>query len=450
MEPKVTVILPVYNTEEFLPECLDSLLAQTLQDFEIICVDDGSTDGSLALLQSYAAKDPRITVLTQQNQYAGVARNHGMRHAKGKYLIFWDSDDFFPPEALEKACRHAEQFQAEVLVFSLIEYDNATGLASPHIKAIWGDLPPIEGAFSHRDISGNFFAAFRSSAANKMFLRSFIEDNGFQFLPLQRTNDQYFSFMSLAKAERIVVLEEGLFYYRTNQTANSTATRHLAPICFVDSLLAVEQGLKDIGAYGELEQSFANFTLSSTLRHLRTPTDWESFQIIYNALRTRILPGLRLEERGAEYFQYVHPASQYEEAKRLMERPLDQYLYEESTALRIKAGEQRKRLVRAKKNGEELQQRYRLEHEKYKDATQKCRNLREQAAGLKEKVTVQQEKVAGLKEKVAGLQGKVTGLQGKVAGLKEQVAGLKKQLAEEQEKRLVNRLWRVANKVRGR
>ena len=93
--PKVSVIIPVYNVEEYLRECLDSIVKQTLREIEIICVDDGSTDNSLEILKEYAKKDNRITVITQKNLHAGVARNAGLAVAKGEYLSFLDSDDFF-------------------------------------------------------------------------------------------------------------------------------------------------------------------------------------------------------------------------------------------------------------------------------------------------------------------------------------------------------------------
>ena len=100
---KVSVIMPVYNVEKYLHQCMDSLVQQTLTDIEIICVDDGSTDNSLAILQEYAQRDSRIIVLQQKNSGAGVARNTGMKIVKGEYLAIVDSDDFFELDMLEKA-----------------------------------------------------------------------------------------------------------------------------------------------------------------------------------------------------------------------------------------------------------------------------------------------------------------------------------------------------------
>ena len=106
---KVSVIVPVYNMERHLRRCLDSLLAQSLDDIEIICVDDGSTDSSREILSEYAQKDERFEFIAQENRSAGAARNTGMKKASGEYLIFLDSDDFFDKDLLKKTYEKAKQ-----------------------------------------------------------------------------------------------------------------------------------------------------------------------------------------------------------------------------------------------------------------------------------------------------------------------------------------------------
>ena len=112
--PKVSVIIPIYNVETYLPQCLDSIINQTLKEIEIICVDDGSTDKSLDILKEYAKKDKRVAIITQKNLHAGVARNAGLSQAKGEYISFLDSDDFCEPEMFEKMYQviflHKKQF----------------------------------------------------------------------------------------------------------------------------------------------------------------------------------------------------------------------------------------------------------------------------------------------------------------------------------------------------
>ena len=124
---KVSVILPVYKTEPYLRQCLDSIVNQTLKEIEIICINDSSPDNSLSILEEYAARDPRIRILTQPNGGAGAARNNGMRHAHGKYLSIVDSDDFFEPAMLEEAYKKAEEISADFVVFRSDQYFTETG-----------------------------------------------------------------------------------------------------------------------------------------------------------------------------------------------------------------------------------------------------------------------------------------------------------------------------------
>ena len=115
----------------FLEQCLDSILGQTLEEIEIICVDDGSADESGDILEEYRKRDSRVAVYHQKNQYAGVARNLGLRYAKGKYVIFWDSDDFFEKEALELLYKKAEEDQADICICGARKYNQETGMVYP-------------------------------------------------------------------------------------------------------------------------------------------------------------------------------------------------------------------------------------------------------------------------------------------------------------------------------
>lgn len=119
--PKVSVVIPVYNTAPYLHQCLDSVLNQTLREIELICVDDGSTDGSAAILKEYASKSPvsrtSINILTQENAGQSVARNVGTAHARGEYIYYLDSDDALHPHALERLYQVAEALRLDVLFF---------------------------------------------------------------------------------------------------------------------------------------------------------------------------------------------------------------------------------------------------------------------------------------------------------------------------------------------
>ena len=124
---KVSVIIPVYNAEKYLRQCLDSVLGQTLKEIELICVDDGSTDRSMEILLEYASKDKRIRVITQKNGGPGKARNTALPYATGKYISFLDADDWFEQDFLEKMFDRSDEVQADICICETQRFDDATG-----------------------------------------------------------------------------------------------------------------------------------------------------------------------------------------------------------------------------------------------------------------------------------------------------------------------------------
>jgi len=114
---KVSVVIPVYNTYKYLPECLESVINQTLADIEIICINDGSTDFSSKILEEYASKDKRIKIISQNNQGLSCARNRGLEIARGEYIYFLDSDDKITLTALEELYDIAEKNKLDIIYF---------------------------------------------------------------------------------------------------------------------------------------------------------------------------------------------------------------------------------------------------------------------------------------------------------------------------------------------
>ena len=117
---KVSIIIPVYNVEKYLPKCLESVLGQTYADLEIICVDDGTPDRSAAVILSYAEKDRRINLISQENQGLSGARNTGINAATGKYIVFLDGDDWIDPETVETAVNKAEENNTDVVMWGYV------------------------------------------------------------------------------------------------------------------------------------------------------------------------------------------------------------------------------------------------------------------------------------------------------------------------------------------
>lgn len=206
----VSVVVPVYNASRYLPQCVETLINQTLRDIEFIFVDDGSTDDSYEILKKYQEKDERIKILRQENLHAGVARNKGIEQAKGKYIIFLDSDDYFDLKLLEKTFRRAEKSHAEIVIFSHFHYDNQTGKMRKY------PFRMRRGVFSGEMLGENVFSSFFIVPWNKLYLRSFLIKHNLKYQPILKHNDVYFVSLSIALAERIVCLNQQLVYYRVN------------------------------------------------------------------------------------------------------------------------------------------------------------------------------------------------------------------------------------------
>ena len=139
---KISVILPVYNVAQYLDSCLKSVIRQTLNEIEIICINDGSTDNSLEILKEFSRNDSRIIVITQENAGAGAARNKGLSLAKGKYLSFLDADDFFEPTMLEDAYKACEEKQLDFVVFRSDAYENEIQRFAPMDWTLRAELLP--------------------------------------------------------------------------------------------------------------------------------------------------------------------------------------------------------------------------------------------------------------------------------------------------------------------
>lgn len=175
--PKISVIIPVYNTEKYLSECLDSILSQTFKDIEVICVNDGSSDRSGDVLAEYAAKDDRIKVVTQDNKGPAAARNKGLDMAMGEWICFVDSDDAIPPEALLVLYTIAQESGCKVVA-------SRNRLSTMQYKAIKEDNIPFEPTFVYRKWNGfkDFVqdSAIFSSSCNKLYNASLFQTQRFK------------------------------------------------------------------------------------------------------------------------------------------------------------------------------------------------------------------------------------------------------------------------------
>ena len=219
----ISIIIPVYNVEKFLPQCLDSLVNQTYRDIEIICVNDGSTDGSMEILQGYAEKDERIKIISRENRGVSESRNEGIEHASGEWLMFVDSDDWLEPNCCERIMSRNED--DDLIIFSYIREFKTT--SAP--KLIFDDLPksfegkgidwlferliaPKEEELKHPEKLDSL-----STVWGKLYKTSIVREHDIEFVSTKKTgsledlvfNGKYFNYLQKAYYQ-----PDCLYHYR--------------------------------------------------------------------------------------------------------------------------------------------------------------------------------------------------------------------------------------------
>ncbi|MDR1712878.1 MAG: glycosyltransferase [Coriobacteriales bacterium] len=223
--PKVSVIIPVYNVERYLRECLDSVVEQTLSDIEIICVDDGSTDSSAAILAEYAAKDSRIRIISKGNGGLSSARNAGMEAAIGEYLSFLDSDDYYLSNTLESCLTRARETNADVVFFDAQAFfeDEQARAENPNFETYYqrsGNYPaPLSGQEMFAQLYQN--GDFRESACLSLYRREYLESTHRCFIEGITHEDDNFTFLALFLASKTAYISEG-FYQRRVRAGSLT------------------------------------------------------------------------------------------------------------------------------------------------------------------------------------------------------------------------------------
>ena len=215
---RITVIIPVYNVEQYLRDCLDSMLNQTMSDWEAICVNDGSIDGSAIILEEYARKDERIKVIEQSNGGLSAARNAGMKVAKGDYVLFLDSDDWLEPNALDVL---SEQLDGEdMLCFSgrrFFEATNSYNQSDVLLEKTYQSGMDYynENALQHRDFA---FVC----VVLRAYKRSFLTENNLVFKAGIFHEDNLFTPIACYCAQKVRQIKDCLYDYRLRSNSITT------------------------------------------------------------------------------------------------------------------------------------------------------------------------------------------------------------------------------------
>ena len=225
--PTVSVVVPSFNTASYLGECLDSVLAQTFQDWEAVCIDDGSTDETPDVLAGYAAKDTRIQWLSQSNRGLSATRNRALEIASGTYVLFLDSDDKLAPDALKKLVRKAGDDRLDVLLFSGTTFSDDETLLRDHpgYASLYADSADLSVPRTGPELLRDLVQAkeYRSSACLQMNRRSHLDENRIRFFDGILHEDNLFTFRNLLSASRAARINDPLYLRRMRADSIMTA-----------------------------------------------------------------------------------------------------------------------------------------------------------------------------------------------------------------------------------
>lgn len=264
--PRFSLIVPVYKVEEYLPKCVESIRAQSCQDYELLLVDDGSPDRCPALCDAYAAQDPaHIRVIHQPNAGPGAARNRGIDEAEGDYIVFVDSDDYLSPETLEELRRAIGQTGADLYHFGAFVERNGRVIGQVREQV------PVDHVTDLRQAPRYFFGTM--APWGKAYRRALFSDKSLRYPPQVRYEDIRLSVKLLARCERIVSLKGTYYHYLQREDSamrNRNADRNAELLTAFDDILAWyrENGLFDEFRDELCALAVEHILLSATVRVL--------------------------------------------------------------------------------------------------------------------------------------------------------------------------------------
>ena len=299
----VSVIIPVYNAKAYIEQCIQSVLFPCIVSAEVICVDDGSTDGTMEILQKLAEQDSRVRVYSIPHGGAGAARNAGMRYASGEFLAFLDADDFFEPNVLDLAWNKAQVENLDVVVVPSDNLYTDTG-SFGDLQGCRTELLPGKRPFSAKDVRQDFFRLFVGWTWDKLFRASFVRETGITFAELPSSNDLSFTFSVTAAASRIDWLGGLPLAHHRQYPGSVSAGRDKTWDAFYHALLALREDLEKLGLFKRFERDYINYCLYFSLWQMTTVSA-EAGARIWRSLTEKWFDDLGITGRPKGYF--YHP-----------------------------------------------------------------------------------------------------------------------------------------------
>lgn len=324
-----SIIVPMYNAQKYITDCLDSIRDQTYGAYEVIIVDDGSKDSSAAIVETYKTKNRHMNIrlAKQKHKNAGAARNFGMTYATGDYLMFLDADDKFSPALLEEiVSATGGQKEEKIIVWNGTTFDDKTGMTRD-VDYLLNLSHILEKSVFDPNTDSEYLFQFTAGIVwNKAFLRSFIQNSHIRFQEIERANDVYFAFTAMAMAGRIGIINKKLVFYRYNNEESLQGKNKGKSIDFYKALLETKRGLEKRNLYLQYKKSFNNVCAIQCINELNARNNGDDFAFIYRNLKEYMIKTLELQKLSRES---CYQLPYYEILQAVLNKTPESFLYDE-------------------------------------------------------------------------------------------------------------------------
>lgn len=314
---KISVVVPVYNAEPFLKEAMESVLNQTFKNFEILCVNDGSKDNSLEILNDFASKDQRVRVFDKPNGGCGSARNMGLDNVRGEYIYFFDPDDYIDSNTFEKLYNNAKSNDSDLVICNFVQFidgkpiDYSSGF---NFEKILPNVDLNNYTCNYQEIKNLVLNSYMAPWF-KLYKREFLEKyDDFRFDLNIAFDDVPFHVKSLLRASKISFVPEFLYYYRLSNpnSVNNTKSNQIDIFRIID---IVETFLKDEGYFDEFKSEFYNFKISHIMLYIFS-CNFEDYYILAKEVFSQMdLTGLNISSHQLKRYNAVLNSFSYNDLR---------------------------------------------------------------------------------------------------------------------------------------
>ena len=309
INPKISIIIPIFNSENFIEECLNSLIYQTFKNFEIICVNDGSTDNTLEILKEFQNKDKRIHIINQNNRGEEIARNVGMKESKGEYLMFLDSNDIFKNTMLEELYAKIKKNNLEIIICNSINFKilNNEKIFDEHKNYIFSNERKFffEQTFSSQNIDKYFFEIFIWWPWDKIFKKDFIENLEIDFKNLNSTNYLIYIYLTVLSSKKISFIDKIFINHRIGVKLSKENFKENKCDNYYFAIKELKKFIKEKNLYKKFKQDFINYVASFSIWRLESLYG-KSFCYLYQKLRNEWWNEFDIVGYNKKYFYNIN------------------------------------------------------------------------------------------------------------------------------------------------